>query len=614
MDLIPADILREITKYLRFEDKFECTLVCRNWYIAITFHGLLYHKIELFEGHNLKNAVTTFKRPGNEELIQAVQELEVYFPCDDINLITIFSNLRKLTSGFVTYSEFDFMEMEDRICDMAAYERSVQKLKRLEYIVEDNLHYPIVMPILKSPHKPVYLKHISYAFYNYAFSQGEMQVSAAFNYDAKLRPMIPLLKNAPNLTFLELKRLYITPFDLEEIHDQYAPNLTTLKLTDVFAGFDANATQMLAKKAFPHIQHTKQITLKKLALKIKSFTLEFDQHMLGIQTADTNAKHNSKNLWLKYVAAKYPSLTELSINIAKIHETYLLKGVFDKLWMSSLSRLTHLTRYDMKFCQLSGPLLKAMDKSNIRLEKLSVYIHEKTIGIQIKGLEESAQRHTVKQLEIFTKGNVTQEGKVGSGILLLLPLFTGLKTLKMFKESLNRKEGYEHRMIPHLLHQAPHLEHLMIRFVNISRMAEENLTLPEHSNLKYLELKHFYCDSAKQLRAFSQTMNQYVFGKCPQLIKFAGDLYPPQDRSAKDPFIWELILDRNPHLTTVKIMYQLGDSIFHIVSPQGPVPSRWCKQAFCYDKLRPISEPPKGTWYIRIFIPHSILLNKKRVA
>ncbi|CAO3616694.1 unnamed protein product [Mucor fragilis] len=612
MDLIPTDILREITKYLRFEDKFECTLVCRNWYIAITFHGLLYHKIELFEGHNLKNAVATFKRPGNEELTQAVEELEIYFPCDDINLITVFTNLKRLTSGFVTFSEFDFMEME-RICDMAAYERSVQKLKRLEYISEDNFHYPFVMPILKSPHKPVYLKHISYAFYNYAFSQGEMQVAAAFNYDAKLRPMIPLLKNAPNLTFLELKRLYITPFDLEEIHDQYAPHLTTLKLMEVFAGFDANAIQMLTKKAFPHMQNTKQITLKRLALKMKSFTLELDQTMNGAQS-DMNTRHNSKKLWLKYVAAKYPNLTELAINTTKIHETYLLRGVFDKLWMSAFGRLTHLTSYDMKFCQLSEQLLKAMDKNGIRLEKLSVYAYERTIGTQIKGLEESAQRHTVKQLDIYTKGNVTLEGKVGCSILLLLPLFPGLKTLKMYKEMLNRKQGYEHRIIPHLLNRAPHLEHLLVRFVNISRTTEENLIMPNHK-LKYLELKHFCCDSAKQLREFSQTINQYVFGRCPQLIKVTADLYPPsEDRSTKDPFIWELILDRNPHLTTLKIMYQLGESVFHIVSPHGPVLSRWCKQAFCYDKLRPISEPPKGTWYIRIFLPHSILLNKKKVA
>ncbi|GAN04249.1 hypothetical protein MAM1_0058d03709 [Mucor ambiguus] len=612
MDLIPADILREVTKYLRFEDKLECTLVCRNWYIAITFHGLLYHKLELFEGHNLKNAVTIFKRPGNEELIQAVEELEIYFPCDDINLIAAFSNLKKLTSGFVTYSEFDFMEV-DRICDMTAYERSVQKLNRLEYIVEDNLHYPFVMPILKSPHKPVYLKHISYAFYNYAFTQKEIQAAAVFNYDAKLRPMIPLLKNAPNLTFLELKRLYITPIDLEEIHDQYAPNLTTLKLTDVFAGFDANVIQMLTKKYFPHTQRTKQITIKRLALRIKSFTLEFDQSMNGMQS-NMNAKHNSKNLWLKYVATKYPNLTELAINITEIHESYLLKGVFDKLWMSCLSRLTHLTSYDMKFCQLSGPLLKAMDKSNIRLKKLSVYVHEKTIDIQIKGLRETAQRHTVKQLDIYTKGNVTLEGKMGCGILLLLPLFSGLKKLKMFKESLNRREGYEHRIIPHLLSRAPHLEHLLVLFANINRATEQNLIVPKHNNLKYLELKHFYCDSAEQLREFSQTMNQHVFGKCPQLVKFATDLCPPEDRSTRDPFIWELVFNCNPHLTTVKIMYQISQSIFHIVLPHGPVLNRWCKQAFCYDKLRPICEPPKCTWHIRIFIPHSILLNKKKVV
>ncbi|KAK4511797.1 uncharacterized protein ATC70_003796 [Mucor velutinosus] len=254
-----------------------------------------------------------------------------------------------------------------------------------------------------------------------------------------------------------------------------------------------------------------------------------------------------------------------------------------------------------------------MDKSNIRLKHLTVYVHEKTNGIQIKGLEESAQRHTVEHLDIYTKGNVTLEGEMGRGILLLLLLFTGLRTLKMFKELPSRKEGYEHRIIPHLLSRAPHLEHLAVQFMNISRITEESLTIPEHS-LKYLELKHFYCNSAKQLRAFSQTMNQYVFGKCPQLIKFAADLCPPKDRNTKDPFICELIFDCNPHLTTVKIMYQIGESIVHIVSPHGPVRSRWCKQAFCYDKLRPICEPPKGIWYICILIPHSILLNKKKVA
>jgi hypothetical protein len=46
-----------------------------------------------------------------------------------------------------------------------------------------------------------------------------MQVSTAHNYDAKLRSVISLLKNAPNLTFLEPKRLYIASYDLDEIHD-----------------------------------------------------------------------------------------------------------------------------------------------------------------------------------------------------------------------------------------------------------------------------------------------------------------------------------------------------------------------------------------------------------
>ncbi|CAO3616682.1 unnamed protein product [Mucor fragilis] len=442
------------------------------------------------------------------------------------------------------------------------------------YISEDTLHYPFVMPILKSPHKPVYLKHISCAFCKYAFSHQEMQAEAAFTYDAKVRPMIPLLKNAPNLTFLELKRLYITPFDLEEIHNQYAPHLTTLKLTEVFVEFDAKATQMLAKKAFPHMQNTMQITLKKLAFKIKSFTLAFDQSMHGVQS-DMNAKHNNKNLWLKYVTAKYPNLTELAINITEIHEAYLLKGVFDKLWTPSFGRLTHLTSYDMKLCQLSKQLLTAMDKANIRLERLSVYLHPKTIDIQDKGLEESAQRHTVKQLDIFTKANVTREGKMGSGILLLLPLLTRLKTLKMYKQGgMNRQEGYEHRLIPHLIQRAPHLEHLLVKCVNISRAAEQHLAIPEHSNLKYLELQYFFCDSDEDSREFCQTMNQYVFGKCPQLVKVAADLYPPQDRSSECPWTWELILDLNPHLITFKVLYQIVEFVFHIVSPHNPDLSR----------------------------------------
>lgn len=610
MDLIPIEILREITKHLRFEDKFECTLVCRNWYIAITFYGYLYQKIELFEGHSLKDAVTTFRRPGNEDLTNTVEELEIYFPCDDISLITGFTNLKRLTSEFATYSSFDFMDTE-RIRNMPDYERSVQKLKFLESITEDNLHFPFIVPILKSPQKPVYLKHISYAFYNYAFTHKETQVSNAYNYDAKLRPMIPLLKNAPNLTFLELKRLYITPYDLEEIHDQYAPNLTTIKLIDVFAGFDTNTVNLLTKKAFSNIQNIKQITLKKLALKMKSFTLEFDENMNGVRS-EANAKHTNKNLWFKYVLAKYPNLTDLAINISKIHEAYLLKGVFDKLWISSFNKLSNLTSYDMKFCQLSRQLLTAMDSNNIRLEKLSVYVNEKTIAIQLKGLEKSMQRHTVKELDIYSKGNVTADGKTGYGILLLLPLFTGLKTLRMYKESLNRNEGYEHRLIPHLLRRAPHLEHLVVRCVNISRNTEDSLSMPQHQ-LKFLELKHFYCDSAKQLQAFSQTMNEYVFTACPQLLKFAADLCPPEERSSKDPFAWDLNFTNNKKLTTVKIMYQIVESIFHIVTPHG-CSRRWCKQAFCYDKLRPISEPSKGTWYIRIIIPGSILLNKKKVS
>lgn len=62
--------------------------------------------------------------------------------------------------------------------------------------------------------------------------------------------MIPLLKNAPKLTFLELKRFYITPYDLEEIHDHYAPNLTTMKLIDAFVEFDTNTVNLLTKKHF----------------------------------------------------------------------------------------------------------------------------------------------------------------------------------------------------------------------------------------------------------------------------------------------------------------------------------------------------------------------------
>jgi hypothetical protein len=62
------------------------------------------------------------------------------------------------------------------------------------------------------------------------------------------------------------------------------------------------------------------------------------------------------------------------------------------------------------------------------------------------------------------------------------------------------------------------LEHLVVRFVNISCPAEDSLTMPQHQ-LKILEL-------AKQLQAFSQTMDECVFSACPQLSKSEADLCP----------------------------------------------------------------------------------------
>ncbi|CEP14253.1 hypothetical protein [Parasitella parasitica] len=143
-----------------------------------------------------------------------------------------------------------------------------------------------------------------------------------------------------------------------------------------------------------------------------------------------------------------------------------------------------------------------MDKSKVHLQKLSVYANKKTIATQLRSLKQSVQRHSVKQLDIYSRGNVAADGKTGCGICLLLPSFTGLRSLNMLKESLSRKEGYEYRIMPHLLRRAPLLEHLVVCFVNISRVTEKSLAMPQHP-FKFLELSHFYCDSAKQLREFS---------------------------------------------------------------------------------------------------------------
>lgn len=90
-----------------------------------------------------------------------------------------------------------------------------------------------------------------------------------------------------------------------------------------FAYIDTNAVNLLTKKkAFSNIQNTKQITLKKLALKMKSFTFEFDENMNGIRS-EANARYTNKNLWFKYILVKYPNLTDLSIKPCKyIHYFY----------------------------------------------------------------------------------------------------------------------------------------------------------------------------------------------------------------------------------------------------------------------------------------------------
>jgi hypothetical protein len=62
MNRLTAEPLVAIVAYFPLSNRFNCLLVCKKWYQAITSNKLLYEEIEFANEGNLQKALIVFER------------------------------------------------------------------------------------------------------------------------------------------------------------------------------------------------------------------------------------------------------------------------------------------------------------------------------------------------------------------------------------------------------------------------------------------------------------------------------------------------------------------------------------------------------------------------
>lgn len=370
MERLPFEIQVQILSHLPSKDRFVCLYVSKAWNTVA--QTCVFSDICIDNDGKLTGALTFFQ--NNSNLAKKVTSISI----DDCE--NIYQYLLPLKQVFINLEEFkaDLVESDIRFYSrnnhqVGAWEK-IQMLQTKESFEENK---PSVLELLLSVHCPS-LSEIQAKFARY----GNATNAQRQNHCVRL---LHLLNNAPELTVLEFSYLNCGIHDLEILH-QNAPKLQKLVLskhTDISLPVTT-------------LRNLETISLSHLEICFY-WRLQPNHETLIVALCD-------------YIGRKYQGLSSLIITcdmeesagrrLDLVYRTFNTNAIDQKI-LPLFTKCLGLVHYDQIFSPLSSAITEEMDRCEIRLNKLTLYLDKATMDNQLSTLIRSHQSLSLVELTIY---------------------------------------------------------------------------------------------------------------------------------------------------------------------------------------------------------------------
>jgi hypothetical protein len=414
MESIPNEILVIITSYLGPDERLQCALVCKNWYIGLLY-GNLYEFLKFSTTDQCQKAIDYFKSQSNG-IQRKVTELKLICNYKAMELPYEFPNVEKLVW---TDENFSFQDLMPPTID-GDFDKHIQHWKHIREITEANWHYPITRVLLKSTEAALYLTYIDLSFHNRANNIPDLSHYCSSYH--RVRELIPHLKNAKNLSFLRLNKIYLTLQDVEQIH-KGTPCLSVMELRGIKIKLKDNDQQTnIQNRYWKDIK----VHVKQLCQRVSHLNIE-----LAHDLADFDGEHRALTMWLRYIGIKYTNLTHFYINMDNIADIHAMELYYQKplLGSKAFSKWKNLTVLDMEVAPLTRALMKAIDSSKIQLKQVTIYFSEVSSHTQLEAITKSKQILSIELMNVKVKRFIRKHSYEGLHLVKLVRSLSSLREL-----------------------------------------------------------------------------------------------------------------------------------------------------------------------------------------
>ncbi|KAG2192388.1 hypothetical protein INT46_008925 [Mucor plumbeus] len=518
MDKLPKEIALIISEKLTHLEKRECALTCRLWCNWFRKNGL-FTKVSLNYENELQNSSKDVCLPmlkffQTQNYGQFVLELEIKVETMNlenfVRLPIIFPNVKKLHwEGTVSLEP-----REERSFEKAVIQWSLQDLN------DFSKHHVMASSLLQETSLVDSLKNLTIVY-----TEGEYEFSFDEKTETEFFAHLSLSQSVQSFTAVN------PPFSISFLSRQHDTlnTLTSLKLlnlnycnlddddddvNDYFDMLDGDTKEILVNDKID--KQMKKAELKNQVVSVQHIEVTVDP---------SNFCNSDAYLWIEYFSKTYPNLVSFSFNYLESHYPTILYddnlecGVEDFICGRS-----NLKKYSMQFEKLEEHFLDSMEKYNVALEDLTVFIDDKASISQFTFIRNSTQANSLIKLSIKEKEKFVgyHEARYGDEMFSLLQHIPQLKEIEIdtFRGSLSQ---HNPSIIVSLLNNMPLIETIITPALK-SIPTFENIIVSQPSNLVHLDIS--YCEFELSTIEAS-TINQVfenIFSKCPSLETFSTQI------------------------------------------------------------------------------------------
>ncbi|KAL9547049.1 hypothetical protein MBANPS3_006358 [Mucor bainieri] len=324
--------------------KLECCLVCKSWNNIIS-NSCLYQQVIIqrewnaipiiyfFEKHKSKGRQTDYLHISGTAIPSFVIKM----------LPDCFPNITTLELSVTVDFQKEGTGRSERV-DIEKFQESIQKWTHLRVLREQNYVYPTIATALLQ--KPTKLVKINLDMYD--VDMGRPKGKNIKLLAEKKLLFLSALKNAPDLTSLQISNIPINLADLEMIHEA-TPKLNYLALLDFVLRIDDNSFKLK-----PDFKSVSNIQIKEHCNSLETFYMNLEGAF-----SFNSAKDDILNFqWLDYVSRKYTNLKKFAFMSNSPNVLPSRADAYDPYMLSILAACPELT--DVRL--LSWPLSKAVEK------------------------------------------------------------------------------------------------------------------------------------------------------------------------------------------------------------------------------------------------------------